>query len=325
MAAARPFSSPMDSVSAVWDELEQRAHELGALRVGVTPLVDEHVALFEEWLARGHHASMSWLPKNLEKRKNPQTRFPWGKSAIVLTVPYSSDRPGAPESLAPHIARYAQGDDYHDVLDRMLRELEQTLASRIPGVRTWRYVDTGPFSDRSLAVQAGLGWIGRNGMLIDPEHGSWVFIACLVTSLDADLPSSEVADRCGECTRCVDACPTGAILPGRLIDSNLCLSHATIELRGDLPPEIVGKLAGNLFGCDICQEVCPWNAAPPAPHPSFVPREEYRARPVSDLLAITQEDFSGLFRKSAVKRARLAGLRRNASALLEDEPASADS
>ncbi|MFN2238020.1 MAG: tRNA epoxyqueuosine(34) reductase QueG [Thermoanaerobaculia bacterium] len=309
----------MANISQVWPELERLAGRLGALRVGVTPLVDEHVDVFEEWLERGYHASMAWLPKNLEKRRDPWIRFPWGKSVIVLTVPYSSERPGSPDSLAPHIARYAQGDDYHDVIDQMLREIETFLASAAPGAQTWRYVDTGPFSDRSLAVQAGLGWIGRNGMLIDPELGSWIFIGCLVTSLEPDLGRSEVADRCGNCTRCIEACPTDAILPGRMIDSNLCLSHATIELRGSIPPDIAARLEGNLFGCDICQEVCPWNDAPPPPHPSFEPRLEFRATPISDLLTMPQERFSTLFRRSAVKRARHAGLRRNAEALLQNQ------
>lgn len=314
----------MAKISQVWPELEALAERLGVLRIGATPLVDEHVEVFEAWLARGFQASMAWLPKNLEKRRDPFIRFPWGRSVIVVTVPYSSERPGPPESLAPHIARYAQGDDYHDVIDSMLQEIESLLAESNPEVRTWRYVDTGPFSDRSLAVQAGLGWIGRNGMLIDHELGSWIFIGCLVTSLEADLERNEVADRCGDCTRCIEACPTAAILPGRLVDSNLCLSHATIELRGDIPPEIEARLEGNLFGCDICQEVCPWNDAPPPSHPSFEPRPEFRATPISDLLTMPQERFSTLFRRSAVKRARHAGLRRNAEALLASESGTRD-
>ena len=231
---------------------------------------------------------------------------------IAILVPYSSERPNAPkDALSHHIARYALGDDYHDVLDRILRTLEAEIARLAPGTKTWRYVDTGPLSDRSLAAQAGLGWIGKNGMLIHEEDGSYFFIGTLLTSLENDLGAGEVADRCGACTRCLDACPTHAILPNRTVDSELCISYATIEHRGAFDIDT----AGNAFGCDICQEVCPWNAAPPEPHPAFLPRDEYRATPVTDLLKMTQTDFSSLFRKSAIKRAKLAGMKRNVEAL----------
>ncbi|MBV9497570.1 MAG: tRNA epoxyqueuosine(34) reductase QueG, partial [Acidobacteria bacterium] len=206
-------------------------------------------------------------------------------------------------------------DDYHDVLDRILRDFETALAAAAPGIRTWRYVDTGPLSDRSLAAQAGLGWIAKNGMLIDQQHGSYTFIGTLLTSLENDLGASLAADRCGTCTRCLDACPTNAILPDRTLDSHRCISYATIEHRGDL--EI--PTHDHVFGCDICQEVCPWNR-PPAPptHPAFAARPEYSATPVSDLLRFSQADFSTLFRKSAIKRTKLAGMLRNVEALTSE-------
>ncbi len=150
-------------------------------------------------------------------------------------------------------------------------------------------------------------------MLLDEEIGSYVFIGTLITSLDNDLAAVTVADRCGSCTHCLDACPTNAILPNRTVASERCISYATIEHRGPLAPNL--PLAGNAFGCDICQEVCPWNIAPPAPHPSFAPRETYRATPITDLLTMAQADFSMLFRKSAIKRAKLEGMRRNAATL----------
>ena len=282
------------------------------MRVGACDLDDTNAALFEEWIARGHHATMHYLAKNRGARLDPHARFPWAKSAIVFLVPYSPERPQAAEGmLSNHIARYALGDDYHDVLDRMLRDLEDAIARVAPGTKTWRYVDTGPLSDRALAVNAGLGWIGKNGMLIDEEHGSYSFIGTLLTSLENDIVAASVADRCGACTRCIEACPTAAILPNRTIASERCISYLTIEHRGpiDLP------LAGNVFGCDICQEVCPWNEHPAEPHPAFAAREEYRNTPVTDLLRFEQADFSRLFRKSPIKRAKLEGMKRNVRTL----------
>ncbi|HEY2830745.1 MAG TPA: tRNA epoxyqueuosine(34) reductase QueG [Thermoanaerobaculia bacterium] len=301
-------------LSAIWSEVGRVARREHVTHVAASDVRDVRASVFAEWIANGRHASMSYLAKNVATREDTSTRFPWAKSVIVLLVPYSSERPAAPTgSLSHHIARYALGDDYHDVLDRILRALEDEIARLAPGTKTWRYVDTGPLSDRSLAAQAGLGWIGKNGMLIHEEDGSYFFIGTLLTSLENDLHASEVADRCGACTRCLDACPTDAILPNRTVDSARCISYATIEHRG--PFDIT--TAGNAFGCDICQEVCPWNAAPPEPHPAFVAREEYRATPVSDLLELTQADFSALFRKSAIKRAKLAGMKRNVEALLD--------
>jgi epoxyqueuosine reductase len=301
-------------LSEVWPTVERIARAEGVVRVGASDLTIEHNALFDDWLARGHHATMRYLSRSAGVRRDPAARFPWAKSAIVILVPYSSTRPEAPTgALSNHIARYALGDDYHDVLDQILRKLEAAVA---PHGRTWRYVDTGPLSDRALATKAGLGWIAKNAMLINEEIGSYTFIGTLLTALENDIAPDAVADRCGTCTRCLDACPTMAILPNRTVASELCISYATIEHRGELPDI---PLAGNAFGCDICQEVCPWNNAPAATHPAFAPRHEYRATPISDLLRYEQADFSRLFRKSAVKRARFAGMQRNVAALTEEE------
>jgi len=295
-------------LSEVWPEIERVAREEGVLHAGASDLEDAHSALFAEWISRGHHASMAYLAKNAAIRTHPHERYPWARSVVVVLIPYSAERPHAPENaLSHHVARYALGEDYHEVLDRILRKFEALF----DGAKTWRYVDTGPLSDRSYAAQAGLGWIGKNGMLIHEEHGSYFFIGTLLTSLENDITVATVADRCGACTRCIDACPTNAILPDRTLDSSRCISYATIEHRG--PLEI--DSAGNAFGCDICQEVCPWNQAPAPTHPAFAPRDEYRATPITDLLRFTQSDFSALFRKSAIKRAKLAGMLRNVEAL----------
>lgn len=303
-------------VSTIWGDVTRVARQEHVTHIGVSDIRDTRAKVFSEWIENQRHASMSYLAKNVATREEPLSRFPWAKSVIAILVPYASERPAAPKgALSNHIARYALGDDYHDVLDRILRALEDEIARLAPGTKTWRYVDTGPLSDRSFAAQAGLGWIGKNGMLIHEEHGSYFFIGTLLTSLEDDLHATEVADRCGACTRCIDACPTHAILPDRTVDSELCISYATIEHRGGFSIDT----AGNVFGCDICQEVCPWNAAPPDAHPAFVARDEYRATPVSDLLKFTQADFSSFFRKSAIKRAKLAGMKRNVEALLDSQ------
>jgi epoxyqueuosine reductase len=306
----------IETLSEVWPALERVARENGVLRLGASDLDDAHAALFAGWIARGHHASMAYLEKNAAVRADPRARFPWARSVVSILVPYASERPHAPAgALSHHLSRYALGDDYHDVLDGILRRFEEAL----PGVKTWRYVDTGPLSDRAYAAQSGLGWIGRNGMLIDEEHGSYVFIGTLVTALENDIAAATVADRCGTCTRCLDACPTNAILPDRTVDSHRCISYATIEHRGALDDDLAARLESNAFGCDICQEVCPWNRAPAESHPAFAPRDSYRATPLTDLLRYTQNEFSELFRKSAIKRAKLAGMQRNVAALTQVE------
>ncbi|HJW93634.1 MAG TPA: tRNA epoxyqueuosine(34) reductase QueG [Thermoanaerobaculia bacterium] len=293
----------VQKLSEVWPAIERVAREHGVVRLGASGLDDAHAALFEQWIARGDHATMSYMAKNAAIRTDPHARFPWAKSVITILVPYAAERPDAPaNALSHHIARYALGDDYHDVLDRILREVEQVIEGK-----TWRYVDTGPLSDRAYAAQAGLGWIGKNGMLIDQEIGSYTFIGTLLTSLENDIAPHAVADRCGTCTRCIDACPTDAIRPDRTVASADCISYATIEHRGPLEIEV----GSNAFGCDICQEVCPWNRDPAPSHEAFAPRDAYRATPVTDLLRYEQADFSALFRKSAVKRAKLAGMQRN--------------
>lgn len=302
-------------LSDVWSDLERVARAEGVVHLGASDLDDAHAPLFARWIERGHHASMSYLAKNAAVRTSPHERFPWARSVVSILVPYSSERPHAPAgALSHHVARYALGDDYHDVLDRILRKLEEAL----PGVKTWRYVDTGPLSDRSYAAQAGLGWIGRNGMLIHETDGSYFFIGTLVTALENDIAATTVADRCGSCTRCLEACPTNAILPDRTLDAARCISYATIEHRGPLEHSVAAHLEGNAFGCDLCQEACPWNHAPSPTHPSFAPRDTYRATPITDLLRYTQSDFSALFTKSPIKRAKLGGMQRNITALTED-------
>ena len=303
-------------LSEVWPELERVARAEGVVHLGASDLEDEHAALFAR-MDRARPSRVDGVSREERRRalRARRSAFRGRARSCRSSCRTPRERPHAPEgALSHHIARYALGDDYHDVLDRILRKFEDAL----PGVKTWRYVDTGPLSDRAYAAQAGLGWIGRNGMLIHESDGSYFFIGTLLTSLENDIAAATVADRCGTCTRCLDACPTNAILPDRTLDSARCISYATIEHRGPLDAHVASHLEGNAFGCDICQEVCPWNRAPAAPHPAFIPRDEYRATPITDLLRFTQADFSTLFRKSAIKRAKLAGMQRNVAALTEE-------
>jgi epoxyqueuosine reductase len=304
--------SPAGTLSEVWERVTGVAKGEGALRVVAAALDGPHVGLFEQWLERGDSAAMHYLEKNAAVRRNPRERFPWARSVVAITVPYTPHRGDQDGSIASRISRYAQGDDYHDVVGVMLERIEAAIVEAAPGATTRRYVDTGPLSDRTYAAAGGAGWIGRNGMLIDPEHGSWFFIGIVLTSLENDIGPALVADRCGTCTRCLEACPTDAIRPDRTIDSRRCISYLTIEHRGAIVGELRERLAGNLFGCDICQEVCPWNSKAPECDPRLAPREIYRATPVTDLLTMTQGDFSTLFRRSAVKRAKRTGMMRNA-------------
>ncbi len=307
----------MPPLSTIWPDLFATARANGALHVGASDVVDLHAGLFDAWIEDGRHASMHYLEKNRSVRRDPAARLPWARSAVVILVPYAAERPAAKDgAISNHISRYALGDDYHDVLGRILRELERVIGEGAPGAKTRRYIDTGPLSDRALAAQSGLGWIAKNSMLINEDHGSYFFIGTLLTSLANDIHAGLAAERCGTCVRCIEACPTEAILPHRTVDSARCISYQTIEHRGALDGTVAEHLEGNAFGCDICQEVCPWNSGrPPAPHPAFVARDEYRATPLTDLLRMAQADFSTLFRKSAIKRAKLAGMQRNVEAV----------
>lgn len=250
-------------------------------------------------------------PSAVERREDPRKIMPECRSILVAAWPYPAPTVSA---AAGRVAAYAVGPDYHDVLIEKLRSLMtsvQDFAGRPFGYRV--YTDTGPILERELAQRAGLGWIGKNTCLIHPRRGSYLLLADVLLDLDLEPDASFSSDHCGTCTRCLDACPTACILPDRTIDARRCISYLTIELKGSIPPDLRPGIGDWLFGCDICQEVCPWNQAPLEAHPAFVPRDEYRATPVTDLLRFEQADFSRLFTKSAIKRAKLAGMKRNVS------------
>lgn len=266
----------------------------------------------EEWLNQGKHGTMHWMENHFDKRVDPTKLVPGAKSVISLLYNYYPADDG-PSQEAPKISRYAYGEDYHKVIRAKLcdlvAELEQQLARPIEG-RV--FVDSAPVLERDWAKRAGVGWTGKNTLLINPKAGSYFFLAEIISDLELQ-PDQEIKDYCGTCTACIDACPTDAISPsGYLLDATKCISYLTIELREAIPEEFAGRMEGWAFGCDICQEVCPWNRfSTPHQEPAFAPNPDLPALSAREMTEMTEEVFRRVFRKSAVKRTKYSGLRRN--------------
>ena len=302
-------------------KIKQKALEIGFHKVGIVraePLEKERERL-EEWLAQNFHGEMRWMEREPEKRSDPRILFPGAKSVIVVALNYFTPHEHEEIETKGKISRYAWGDDYHDVLKEKLRELFAFIKSLDESTEGKICVDTAPMMDKAWAVRAGLGWIGKHTNLITKEYGSWVFLGEIVLNLEIEYDTEIVEDHCGTCTRCLDACPTNAITAQYLVDSNRCLSYATIELRSpELPLEITKDLNGWLYGCDICQDVCPWNRfEKPTNEQRFEPRASETSVDLQEILSYSHEEYAARFRKSAMKRAKLGGLQRNAQALLK--------
>ena len=294
------------------------AYALGFDLAGVASLGPADTAThFDAWVAAGYAGTMDYLARGADKRRDSRLPRPGTTHAVVVALDYGGAEPGGP------VARYARGDDYHDVMEARLHELHRRL-ERDAGraIAGKPYVDTGPMLERDLARRAGLGWFGKNTMLLNPTRGSFFFLGALV--LDAELVSDAPfeADRCGSCTRCIDACPTDALVAPRTLDATRCISYLTIELKGEMPEALRPLVGELLYGCDICQEVCPWNVkfARANKVPEFAPRDFLASKDAQtlarELLAMTQEEFSAAFKGSPMKRAKLRGLQRNAVVVL---------
>jgi epoxyqueuosine reductase len=292
--------------------LKERARELGFLACGITdPSPPPHAAEFDAWLARGYAGTMRYLHRQARRRKNPKINVPEALSVVVVLDNYywpESDR----ETRPPRIAKYARGQDYHRVTRRRLDQLGEFLRTHGAAV-AHSYADDGPIPERELAQRAGLGWIGKNTMVIRPGAGSFFFIGTIFTDLALPLDQPVDTDHCGSCTRCLDACPTGALVEPRVLDATRCISYLTIEQRGPIPDEITPRLAGYAFGCDICNDVCPWNHR-------FAERTEVEEfRPVQRLAGADAEyfdrmdetEFAARFSDTPFERPGLAGMRRN--------------
>jgi len=311
------------SITAAGGALEQRikaqAYGLGFDLVGLTTLGPaDTTTAFDDWLARGYAGEMHYMSRWATERRDSRLPFPGATSAVVVGMNYGGTEPPGP------VARYARGDDYHDVMRDRLRELHRWIEEQVGHpVHSRPYVDTGPVLERDLARRAGLGWFGKNTNLINPALGSFFFLGSLFVELDLEPDAPFEAERCGTCTRCLDACPTGALPAPRVLDATRCISYLTIELRGEIPEALRAPLGELIYGCDICQSVCPWNVkfSRDATEPAFAAREVIAGKDArtlaTELLEMSQEEFSTAFRKSSVKRAKLAGLQRNARVVLE--------
>ena len=307
------------------NEIKQQAHALGFDKVGVvaaTALTEEGARL-RAWLEQNFHGQMNYMSRDPEQRADPRLLLPSAKSVVCVALNYYRPEPHSESSATGKISRYAWGDDYHDVLRDKLQALFDWIKERLPEVEGKICVDSSPMMDKVWAARAGLGWIGKHTNLITKEYSSWVFLGELLLSIELDHDSFIEADHCGTCTACIEACPTQAITEPYLLDATKCISYGTIELRSEeLPEPIRSNLEGWVFGCDICQDVCPWSRfSKPSEEIRFAPRPEITAPSLQELIGLSQEEFSARFRRSAVKRAKLAGLRRNAQAVAESRKA----
>ena len=306
-------------MASLSQQIKDEALRLGCCGVGIAraeALTPEGEKL-RAWLARGYHATMSWMSDRADERTDPRAVMPSVRSVISIAMNYYSPEPHSPDASDGKISRYAWGDDYHFVVLDRLKELENFIRRKAPEAETRAYVDTGPVMDKVWASRAGVGWIGKHTNVITRGFGSWVFLGTLMVSLDLEVDEPET-DMCGSCTACIEACPTGAIAEPYVLDAGRCISYLTIEHRGPLEKDLTSKFDGWVFGCDICQDVCPWNRfQQPTEESLFHARPENIAPPLKELAEMSQEDFSRRFRRSPVKRTKHAGLVRNARAVLE--------
>jgi epoxyqueuosine reductase len=302
----------------------QKAKAVGFDLVGFAKAeeLNEEFSRFSEWLDNGYQAGMSYMERNLEKRRDVKRILSSAKSVISLGLNYYTSEQYTEEkskgnSCPPvgKVSRYAWGKDYHLILWKMLDELEAQLKEIDPEFESVSYVDTGPVMDKAWAVRAGIGWLGKHTNVINREIGSWFFIANFITNCEFEY-SEQVPDFCGTCTACIEACPTSAIIQEYVVDSNKCISYLTIENREEtIPEEFKGEFNNWLFGCDICQDVCPWNQKFPVETfiNEFHPQNDNKEIDLNTVLNMDQSEFNERFKQSPVKRAKLSGLRRNAS------------
>jgi epoxyqueuosine reductase len=314
-------------MSLLAEFVKKTALEEGFSLAGIAPAGPlGELDYFPAWISAGYHGEMEYLGKTNEagelKRAALANVAPWARSVVVCAANYNTDTPYSTQCEDPArgwISRYAfVRSDYHNVLLERLRRVEQRMVERIiaeghAAPRTWCYVDTGPVIERVLAQHSGIGWTGKNACILNQKLGSWLFLVVILSShgLPPDLPA---ADRCGSCTRCLDACPTQAFLGPRRLDATRCISYLTIEQRGAVPEELRAKMGRQVFGCDICQDVCPWNRrAPISADPAFAPRTELVNPSLQWISGMNEEEFRRTFKGSPVKRAKLRGLLRSAA------------
>ncbi|MDG3582584.1 tRNA epoxyqueuosine(34) reductase QueG [Galbibacter pacificus] len=301
--------------------IKTEAKHLGFLSCGISKadFLEEEAPRLEEWLHNNMHGEMHYMENHFDKRLDPRKLVEGSKSVISLLLNYFPAETQK-DSNAPKISKYAYGTDYHFVIKDKLKRLLQFMQEEIGEVGGRAFVDSAPVLDKAWAAKSGLGWIGKNSNLLSKQVGSFFFIAELIVDieLEYDMP---VTDHCGSCTACIDACPTEAITEPYVVNGSKCISYFTIELKDQIPNEFSGKLDNWMFGCDVCQDVCPWNRfSKPHNEPLFSPHPELLSMTKKDWEEITQEVFSGIFKKSAVKRTKFSGLKRNLEFLKAGKP-----
>lgn len=279
--------------------------------------LDEDARRLESWLTKGFQGSMHYMENHFDLRVDPGKLVPGARSVITLLLNYFPAQ--QQNDKAPQVSKYAYGQDYHDVIRPKLNAFLLELKEKFGEIQGRGFVDSAPVLERSWAQKAGLGWVGKNGNLINKQAGSFFFIATLITDLELEYDAPFAKDYCGTCTRCIDVCPTEAILPGKVIDGSKCISYFTIELKDALIPEAMkGKFDNWMFGCDACQDICPWNRfAKPQQQEAFTPIPEILHFSSNDWEELTEENFKKIFRDSPLKRAKYAGIRRNLRFLKE--------
>jgi epoxyqueuosine reductase len=302
----------MSSTQANKDLIKLKAQELGFFHCGVSKaeFLLEEAPRLEDWLKRNYNGKMSYMENHFDKRLDPTLLVEGAKSVVSLLLNYYPTQEQNPD--APKISKYAYGEDYHDIIREKLKELFQFIQEEIGEVGGRVFVDSAPVMDKAWAKKSGLGWVGKNTNLIHPKNGSFFFIAELIIDLDLE-PDGPIKDYCGTCTKCIDACPTDALIEPYKIDASKCISYLTIELKDQLlPSSFKDKMEDWMFGCDICQDVCPWNrfSTPHSEH-KFDPKSELMEMGKADWQELTEDIFKELFHKSAVKRTKYNGLSRN--------------
>lgn len=305
-------------------DIKQKALELGFSKAGIVPAeaLTEEGARLREWVARNFHGQMKYMEpgykdRDPQQRSDPRLLMPSAKSVVCVALNYYQPGTHSDSPEVGKISRYAWGDDYHDVLRDKLKALLAWIQQQQPGIEGKICVDTAPMMDKAWAVRAGIGWLGKHTNVITKEFGSWVFLGELLLSVELEYDSMIEPDHCGKCTACIDACPTEAIIAPYQLDATRCISYGTIELRdAELPEPIKSNLEGWVFGCDICQDVCPWSRfSKQSGEERFTPREGIVEPKLQELIELSQEEFSARFRKSPIKRTKLAGIKRNAEAV----------
>jgi epoxyqueuosine reductase len=295
--------------------IKNKAKDLGFTSCGNSKSrhLHEEEDNFEKWLSNGYQGSMSYLERNLDKRLDPRKLVPGSKSVISLSYNYYPQKKIEQKNNFI-LSKYAYGKDYHNVIRKKLKKLFQFIKEKIGAVEGRVFVDSAPVHERAWAKLSGLGWIGKNSLLINEKRGSYFFLAEIICDLELDY-DSPARNRCGKCTKCIDACPTDAITSAQVINANKCISYLTIENKNQIPDELKNNLNDAIFGCDICQDVCPWNKfSKPHNEKKFIPNDELSSLKKSDWIELTEETFNRIFEGSAVKRSKYQGIIRNIKA-----------